>query len=398
MLHTPTALVNFDDPIDRRDTNCAKWDALASVYNMDQSEALAMWVADMEFKPPQSVLDAVSGMVDHGVFGYFGDQTAYKAAITGWMDRRHGWTVDPASIFTTYGLGHAIALCIQTWSKPGDGIVLFTPVYHVFSKLVRANDRVVLESELTIDEEGLYRLDLDALETKLTGDESMVIFCSPHNPGGRVWSPEELLAVGEFCRKHDLTLICDEIHHDLVFDGAKHTVMATLDDTPFERLVMLTAASKTFNIAGPHSGNVIIPDEDLRATFNKTMLANSIAPNSVGLTMTQAAYNGGEAWLEQALSYLAENKRLFDEAVNAIPGLSSMPLEGTYLAWVDFSGTGMDREDYTARVEKQAKIATNYGPTFGKGGETRLRFNLACPRAQLNDAIARLQSAFADLQ
>ncbi|MEL7229412.1 MAG: MalY/PatB family protein [Pseudomonadota bacterium] len=397
MLDKPTA-PDFDEPIDRRNTNCAKWDALSSLYNMDQNDSLAMWVADMEFKPPQSVLDALHGMIDHGVFGYFGDQTAYRAAITGWMERRHGWSVDPDAIFTTYGLGHAIALSIQTWTDPGDSIILFTPVYHVFSKLVRANDRDVVESPLTVDDAGLYRMDLEALEARLTGKEKMIIFCSPHNPGGRVWSAQELLAVGAFARKHDLVLICDEIHHDLVFDGAKHTVMATLDGAPMERLVMLTAASKTFNIAGPHSGNVIIPDAALRETFAKTMLAHSIQPNSVGLVMTQAAYNGGEAWLEAALDYLAQNKRIFDEAINAIPGLSSMPLQGTYLAWVDFSGTGMSAEEFTARVEKDARIATNHGPTFGTGGETRLRFNLACPRAQLHEAVERLQKAFADLQ
>ncbi|MEM1039184.1 MAG: MalY/PatB family protein [Pseudomonadota bacterium] len=388
---------NFDDVIDRVGTHSAKWDALESVYSLSPDDGIPMWVADMEFRPPQSVQDALSGMLDHGVFGYYGDQSSYKNAIISWMDRRHGWTVNPDWIFTTHGLVNGTSLCMQTYTKPGDGVILFTPVYHVFSKLIKAADRRLVESPL-VNTDGRYTMDLDALEAQLTGDEKMVIFCSPHNPCGRVWTEEELQAVCAFCIKHDLILVSDEIHHDLVFPGTKHRVMATVDPAITSRLVMMTAATKTFNMAGGHSGNVIIEDEKLRAQFSAKMMELGMSPNSFGVVMTEAAYNGGEAWLDSLIAYLDENRRVFDAGVNAIPGLSSMRLEATYLAWVDFSGTGMSREEFTDRVQNTAKIATNYGPTFGSGGENFLRFNIAAPRSVVEDAVARLTKAFGDLQ
>ncbi|MEO1399501.1 MAG: aminotransferase class I/II-fold pyridoxal phosphate-dependent enzyme, partial [Pseudomonadota bacterium] len=184
---------NFDEVIDRVNTHSAKWDALESIYNLKPDEGIPMWVADMEFRPPQSVLDALGGMVDHGVFGYYGDQTSYKNAIISWMERRHGWTVKPDWIFTTHGLVNGTSLCMQTYTQPGDGVILFTPVYHVFSKLIKAAHRRLVESPL-VNTNGRYTMDFEALEAQLQGDERMLIFCSPHNPGGRVWTPDELKA------------------------------------------------------------------------------------------------------------------------------------------------------------------------------------------------------------
>lgn len=388
---------DFDTPINRIGTNCAKWDALESQYKIPADEGLAMWVADMEFKPPQAVLNELDAMNKHGVFGYYGDQTSYKNAICGWMDRHHGWKIEHDWIFTTHGLVNAVAFCVQTWTKPDEAVIVFTPVYHAFARVIKANGRRVHESEL-VNEDGRYELDIEALEASLKGDEKMLIFCSPHNPGGRVWSQDELKQVCNFCIKHDLILVSDEIHHDLVFGKNKHIVMPHVSEAIKDRLVMLTASSKTFNMAGGHCGNVIIENQTLRAQFDACLKANGISSNSFGIRMTEAAYNGGDEWLGHLLEYLAENRRIFDEGINAIPGLRSMELEATYLAWVDFSGTGMSREDFTSRVEKQAKIATNHGPTFGSGGETFLRFNIACPRSQVQDAVVRMQAAFGDLQ
>ena len=356
-----------------------------------------MWVADMEFKPPQAVTQALSSMVDHGVFGYYGDQSSYLNAIVSWMERRHNWKIDPSWIFTTHGLVNGTALCIDTYTEPGDGIILFTPVYHVFSKLIAAGNRRLVESPL-VDRDGRYEMDLAELESQLKGDEKMIVFCSPHNPCGRVWEKQELKAVCDFCEKHDLILVSDEIHHDLVFPGNVHTVMPHASSNISKRLIMMTAATKTFNMAGGHSGNVIIEDEDLRAKFASTMSRTGTSPNSFGISMTEAAYNFGAEWLDQLIDYLDKNRQFFDERINAIPGLQSMKLEATYLAWVDFSGTGMSREEFTDRVQNTAKIATNYGPTFGTGGDNYLRFNFACPRAMLEEAIGRVESAFADLQ
>ena len=194
-------------------------------------------------------------------------------------------------------------------------------------------------------------------------------------------------------------LVSDEIHHDLVMPGQRHTAMARIDDTIHDRLVMMTATTKTFNIAGAHLGNVIIPGADLRARFSTRMAALGLSPNSFGLFMAEAAYSPeGAAWVDDLVAYLDGNRRIFDDGINAIPGLRSMPLEATYLAWVDFSGTGMSRAEFTRRVEQDARIAANHGPTFGSGGESCLRFNLATPRARVTEAVARLQHAFADLQ
>ena len=388
---------NFDEPISRIGMRSGKWDALESKYNMSSDEGLAMWVADTEFKPPQAVLDALTGMVDHGVFGYYGDQTSYRNAICSWMERRHDWAIEPDWIFNTHGLVTAVALGIQTWTKPDDAVIIFTPVYHAFGRVINANGRRIHESELT-NIDGRYELDLDALEASLQGDEKMLIFCSPHNPGGRVWTKDELQSVCDFCIKHDLLLMSDEIHHDLVFDDNKHTVMSNVCDEINSRLVTLSATTKVFNLAGGHCGNTIIEDPKLRAEFGATMRAGGMSENIFGLVMAEAAYNHGEEWLEEQLAYLTENRRVFDEGINAIPGLRSMNLEATFLAWVDFSGTGMSPKEFTDRVEKIAKIATNHGHTFGSGGENFLRFNIGCPRAHIVDAVARMQKAFGDIQ
>lgn len=389
--------MNFDEIIDRRDTHCAKWDKMEALYGVSRDTGIAMWVADMDFRPPQVVQDALRAQLDHGVFGYFGDDSKYLAAIQWWMDTRHGWSVEPEWIFTTHGLVNGTAMCVDAFTAPGDGIVLFTPVYHAFAKVINAAGRKVVECEL-VNNNGRYELDFDAWDAQMTGAETMLVFCSPHNPSGRVWTPEELQGVADFAKRHDLILVSDEIHHDLVMPGHTHTPMANIDGIA-DRLVMMTATTKTFNIAGSHSGNVIIADEALRAKFAARMAALGLSPNSFGLFMATAAYSPeGAAWVDELVEYLDGNRKLFDAAVNAIPGLASMNLESTYLAWVDFDGTGMPMAEFTRRVEQDAGIAANHGPTFGKGGDSFLRFNIATPRARVQEACDRLAAAFKDLQ
>jgi cysteine-S-conjugate beta-lyase len=276
--------------------------------------------------------------------------------------------------------------------------VLMTPVYHAFARVIKAAGRQVVECPLVL-RDGRHEIDFAAWDALITGRERMLILCSPHNPGGRVWTVDELRGVAEFCVRHDLVLVSDEIHHDLVFPGQNHTVMPLAAPAIMDRLVMMTAPTKTFNIAGAHTGNVIIPDAALRARFADRMNALGISPNSFGMHMATAAYSPeGAVWVDALMAYLDENRRVFDAGMNAIPGVRSMPLEATYLAWVDFSGLGMDPTEFIRRVEKDAKIAANHGVSFGKGGEQSLRFNIAAPRAQIVDAVARLQRAFADLQ
>jgi len=389
--------MSFDKIIDRRGSHCVKWDMMEKIYGVPVDKGLAMWVADMDFRPPEVVHEALQSLLDHGIFGYFGDDSEYIGAIQWWMLNRHGWVVEPEWIFTTHGLVNGTAMCVDTFTEPDDGVVLFTPVYHAFAKVIRANNRKIIECEM-IDDDGRYTLDFDAYDAQMDGSARMVILCSPHNPGGRVWTKAELEGVAEFAKRHDLILVSDEIHHDLVMPGHTHIPMAHVGGIE-DRLVMMTATTKTFNIAGSHSGNVIIPDPGLRAKFAARMAGLGMSPNSFGLFMATAAYSPeGAAWVDDLVRYLDANRRIFDDAVNAIPGLRSMPLEATYLSWVDFSGTGMGREEFTRRIEQDACIAVNHGPTFGKGGESWLRFNIATPRTRVDEAVERLAQAFSDLQ
>lgn len=390
-------MMDFDTPIDRRGTHSMKWDLMEDFYGVSPDDGLAMWVADMDFRPPQKVQDALSAMLEHGIYGYFGDTGAYLEAISWWMKSRHDWPVSPDWVFTTHGLVNGVALCLDAYTKPGDGVVIFTPVYHAFAKTIKAAGREVVECEM-INENGRYSVDFDACDRQMTGRETMMILCSPHNPGGRVWSQNELQGYADFAKRHNLLLLSDEIHHDLVYPGHSHTPMAKIAGVS-ERLIMLTATSKTFNIAGGHSGNVIIENPALRARFADRMAALGISANSFGLTMTTAAYSpDGALWVDALVEYLDGNRRLFDEGINGIPGLRSMVLESTYLSWVDFSRLGMSQGDIISRVQNQAKIAANHGATFGKGGENFLRFNIAAPRQTIEDAVERLQNAFRDLQ
>jgi cysteine-S-conjugate beta-lyase len=390
--------MSFDEIIPRHGTNSVKWDCMEQMFGVPADTGLPMWVADMDFRPPAVVQAALERMTAHGVYGYFGDDSAYLAAIRWWMQTRHGWDVDPSWIFTTHGLVNGTALCIDTFTRPGDGIILMTPVYHAFSRIIKAAGRAVVECPLSL-RDGRYELDFAAWDAQMTGRERMLILCSPHNPGGRVWTPAELRGIADFCIRHDLILVSDEIHHDLVMPGNRHHVMARVAPDIADRLVTMTATTKTFNIAGGHIGNVIIADATLRAAFALRMNAMGVSPNSFGMHMATAAYSPeGAAWVDSLVQYLDGNRQVFDAGVNAIPGLRSMPLQATYLAWVDFSGTGMTAAECTDRVQKQAQIVTNPGPSFGTGGATCLRFNIATPRARVTEAVERLAKVFADLQ
>ncbi|WP_111429337.1 MalY/PatB family protein [Rhodobacteraceae bacterium DSL-40] len=391
-------MFDFDEVIDRHGTSCAKWDDMGPGFGVSAEDGLAMWVADMDFRAPQVVNDALHRLADHGVHGYFGDEKPYKDAIIGWMERRHGWTVASEQIATVHGIVAGLAICLRAYLQPGDGVILFTPVYHAFAKILKANGMRIHESPLRLDADGRFQLDLEALAASLKGDEKMLVFCSPHNPGGRIWTPEELRAVAEFCAERDLLLVSDEIHHDIVMPGARHMPMPLAAPEHLGRLIMLTAATKVFNIAGGLTGNVIIPDKALRERFDVAHRATGTSVNRLGAVMVTAAYSGGDAWCDALCAYLAENARVFKQGVDAIPGVSMMPLEATYLAWVDFRGTGMEPPELTARIRKDARIAANDGPVFGTGGAGFMRFNLGTQRSRVEEAVGRLQAAFGDLQ
>ena len=387
----------FDTELDLRNTYNAKWDRMEAYCGVSSDDGLAMWVAEMDFPAPQVARDALIAQAERGVYGYFGKDDDYRAAICWWMRTRHDWTIDPAHIFSTHGLVNATALVADTFTDPGDAVVLFTPVYHAFARVLKAAEREITECPL-VQVDGRYTFDWDAYDACLTGRERMLILCSPHNPGGRVWTRAELDAVADFARRHDLLILSDEIHFDLTMPGQTHFPMAKIEGIE-DRLVMMTATSKSFNLAGLHVGNVIIANPELRKRFGARMAGLGISPNTAGMFATMAVYSeAGAAWLYDLRAYLDTNRQVFDAGVNAIPGIKSMPLEATYLGWVDFSGTGMAADEFIARVERDARIGTNHGVEFGTGGESFLRFNLAAPRTRIQEAVARLTRAFGDLQ
>ena len=390
--------MDFDEVIDRRGTHSSKWDTMEELYGVSPDNGLSMWVADMDFRAPEVIQRKLQSISAHGIYGYYGDQEEYKNSIKWWMKNRHDWKIDTSWIFTTHGLVNGTALCIDAFTKRGDGVILFTPVYYQFSNLIEASERKVVECPLKLIDSH-YQFDFNAYERKLSGDEKMIILSSPHNPGGRVWTRKELQEVAKFAMKHDLILVSDEIHHDLVYPNKNHTVMPIAEPAVCDRLVMMTATTKTFNIAGAHTGNVIISNPRLQQKFSKRITALGISANSFGLFMATTAYSSeGAKWLDELIKYIDGNRNLFDRAIDAIPGLKSMPLEGTYLAWVDFSGTGMEEKEFIHRVQEKANIAVNHGSTFGAGGGNFLRFNLATPRTMIVEATKRLEEAFSDLQ
>ena len=389
---------DFDTVIDRRGTHSSKWDRMEQLYGVSPDTGLAMWTADSDYATAPCVTDALRRAADLGVFGYSWQHPDYLAAMAWWMKTRHRWEVDPDWILTSQGLGNAIALCIEAWSKPGEGVVFFTPVYHEFAIKTRRLGRRVVACPLVRDGD-IYGLDLDDAQARLDGSERILLWCSPQNPSGRVWSADELRAVADFADRNDLLLVSDEVHHDLVYAGHRHVPTDVAAPGHRARTVTLTAASKTFNIAGQRTGNMIIPDAGLRAAMQRRLAMLDYGPSALGVEMVTAAYSPeGATWVDAQIAHLDGNRKLFDATVNAIPGLSSMPLQATYLGWVDFAGTGMDADEIITRLRRDAGIATSHGPDFGPGGESWQRFNLATQRARIEDACQRLRAAFGDLQ
>jgi len=390
--------MDFDNKNDRRGTFSAKWDGMEKFCGVSSPDGLPMWLADMDFKAADFLQDTLRDLYDRANYGYFSGSDRFHDATAWWMENRHDWQVDTDWMFTTGGLGNGIAMAIQAFTDPGDGIVIFTPVYHEFPAKIRNSNRQIVELPLAVVD-GVYRMDFDAYQTKLDGTEKMVLFCSPQNPAGRVWSPEEIKELCEFCARNDLILVSDEIHHDLVFSGYQHTPTQKIADGITDKLILTTSASKTFNVAGARTGCVMIPNPQMRQTYGQLIKALDASPNLLGIELSSSAYTpAGAAWVDQLVAYLEGNYRVFAEGINAIPGASLMPMQSTYLSWAEFSGTGMDFEEIQRRVVEIAKIAPTPGPSLGTGGETCMRFNIGTQRSNIVEAVNRLTAAFSDLQ
>ena len=392
-------MFDFDRLIERRGTHASKWDNMLKLSGIDPADGLAMWVADMDFAAPEGVVEALNTFVDRGTYGYYADTGTWAAALGDWMTKRHGWTPKPEWVSATPGIVSGLGLIIQALSEPGDEVVVFPPAYHAFRRIITSNNREILDGELE-ERQGRYFMDLDALGDKLTERTKIVFFCSPHNPGGTVWTQEEIVALADFCVDRDLILVSDEIHCDLVFEGAKHipTIVAAPDVA--DRLITCVAATKTFNLAGAHVGACVTSNPDLKKRLDQRIAASGLSSyNAFGMIATEAAWRTGEAWLEALIPYLHGNRDLLHQGIEAaVPGARAMPLDATYLAWIDFNGTGLAADDVVARVKDTAKIFASPGPQFGPGGENRLRFNFATPRPRIEEAVERLGVAFRDLK
>jgi cystathionine beta-lyase len=392
-------MFDFDRVIERRGTNASKWDNMAKLSGITAPDAIPMWVADMDFAAPPGVTAALARDVERAVHGYYAYTGSWSEALANWYARRHGLKIDPGWISPTPGIVSGLGLILQAFSEPGDEVVVFPPAYHAFRRIIVSNERKILDAQL-VQVQGRYVMDLDALRSKLTPRSKIVFLCSPHNPGGTCWSPDELRALARLCAERDLILVSDEIHCDLVFAGTKHTPTLTAAPGIADRLVTCVAATKTFNLAGAHVGACFTTNPALKKLLDARVQASGLGSyNAFGMLATEAAWRTGEAWLDALLPYLAKNRDEFDQRIEAAaPGARSMRLDATYMAWVDFSGTGLKAEDVAQRVAQRARIYASPGPQFGPGGDNWLRFNFAMPRRVLDEALTRLEDAFADLR
>ncbi len=395
---------NFNRFIDRRDSFSLKWskEALQMVFKKDDDDLLPLWVADMDFECPKPVVDALKKEAEGCVYGYNWHGTPkYLDAVTGWMNRRHQWKVDPKWIVYSPGIVPAINMMIQTFSNIGDKIIVQPPVYYPFFSAVTANGRRLLLNQLHYENQK-YTFDFEDFEEKAKDPLTKIfILCSPHNPVGRVWTREELKKLGDICLEHDILIISDEIHHDLILPGNKHTVFSTISEEFEQKTIVCTAPSKTFNLAGLQVSNIIIPNEKMRQSFINTIVhKNGIGiPNSFGIVAMIAAYNEGEEWLEQVLRYIDSNFEYLKDFIRSkIPIIKYIEPEGTYLAWLDFNSLGLNDEELKNVILNKANIALDGGKLFGAGGEGFQRINVACPKSILEETMQRIKKAIDQLK
>ncbi|NGZ75108.1 MalY/PatB family protein [Saccharibacillus alkalitolerans] len=390
---------DFHTQIDRLQSASEKWDGREKVFGAP--DALPLWVADMDFAAPQEVLDAMRKRVDHGVFGYTFRTPAYFDAVVNWMKERHDWTIDPEWITFTPGVVPALAFAVEAFTKPGDKIAIQTPVYPPFYNVVRENGRQLVMNPLTVTENGGYEMDFEDLELKLADDVKMLILCSPHNPVGRIWSRADLEKLAEICLKHDVLVVADEIHADLIFEPKAHVPFASVSDAARDNCLVCTAPSKTFNLAGLSVSNIVIPSRKLRVTFQRTVakMHGLGSISTLGATATEAAYTHGGEWLDELLAYVRGNMEYVrDQIEEHLPELSMNLPEATYLLWIDFRGLNLNAKELMQFLLHKAGIALNDGTMFGLEGAGYMRMNVACSRSIVEQAMEQLKAAVAELR
>ncbi len=375
---------DFDKTIDRRATNSYKWDSAPE-------GVLPMWVADMDFRTAPAIIDSLQKRVAHGIFGYTRVPDAYYDAVTSWFSRRHGWDIDREWIIYTSGVVPAVSAVIKALTVPGDKVIVQTPVYNCFFSSIRNNGCEIVSNPLrrTAD---TYEMDFDALERCAADPRAKVmLLCNPHNPAGRVWTPDELTRLGNICLRNGVTVVSDEIHCELVYQGFKYTPFASLSDAFLHRSVTCVSPSKAFNIAGLQIANIVTFDADLRRRIDKAININEVCDvNPFGVAATIAAYNEGEEWLNQLVDYLHGNYEAMAEFCRReLPEFPITRLEGTYLVWMDCSSLGMPSDALEHALLDDARLWLNAGTMYGAEGEGYMRWNIACPRSVMLDGLNR---------
>ena len=384
---------DFDTVIDRRGTGSLKFDFAQERGR--PADVLPLWVADMDFKAPPTVLEALRRRVDHGIFGYSDVKEDYVRAVSGWFRDRFGWQPQPQWLVRTPGVVYALAMAVRALTEPGDAVLVTPPVYYPFFSVVRDNGRRLVQSVLR-EENGHYEIDFADFEEKI-GRESVKLFllCSPHNPVGRVWREDELRRIGEICRRHGVFVVSDEIHCDFAFEEHPHRVFLEVNPELADSAIVCTAPSKTFNLAGLQVSNIFIPGERARAAFCREIDRTGYSQlNALGLVACQAAYETGAPWLDACRAALRSNLDFLRAFLKErIPQIRLIEPEGTYFAWLDCSGLGLDRRALEKLVVSRARLWLDAGAIFGGGAEQFERVVLACPRQTLEQALTQLADA-----
>ncbi|MFW9905597.1 MAG: MalY/PatB family protein [Candidatus Thorarchaeota archaeon] len=387
----------FDEVIDRSNTGSIKWDPFYLKKLFGKEDLLPLWVADMDFRAPQPVIDALVERVKHGIFGYTGpDPIKYNNSVINWFKRRHNWTLHEDWLVYSPGIVQACTYLIQRFTNPGDKIIIQDPVYYPFASIIKNNGRRVVSSQLIL-EKSYYQMNYDDLEEKAKNPRvKAIILCSPHNPIGRVWTKQELTRLGEICLENNVLIISDEIHCDLVYPKHKHIVFASISEEFAQHSFTCTAGSKTFNLAGFQHSNVIISNEELRESFKVQMEANSLTiPNAFGALALQVAYDEGEEWLNSLIQVLERNLNFLKSFLNKnLPSVAVIEPEGTYLVWLDFRALKVDHKELEKKMLEEAKLALDSGYKFGPGGEGFERINIACPLTILEESLERISEVF----
>ena len=391
---------DFNQVVNRTNTNSVKWEFMHLFEPKATPDTIPLWVADMDFPCAEPIIKALHKRIDRKIFGYSTQNTGeYWRAVCGWYQHRFNWYVNSSDIVFSPGVVPAIGYLLEILTEPGDGILIQRPVYYPFTSKINAHNRIIINNPLRY-QNGMYTMDFDDLAQKAADPKTKVmIFCSPHNPVGRVWHQDELKRLGQICLENDLIIVSDEIHFDLVRRGVTHTPLVTLFPEQKNRIITATAPSKTFNLAGLQLSNIIIHDKAIRARWDKFVRERlSInGPNALSIVAAQAAYTEGEEWLEEVLDYLDGNIRFMRTFLQKyLPQVVFPPLEGTYLAWLDFRAYGFSQKDLVKKIVHDAKVLIEDGTMFGEEGSGFMRVNVACPRSILEEALRRTANVLTD--